>query len=368
MNGKSFFLIVVLLTICSVNSFDLLSLPEIKSISNTDFGKNLIQTMSLSLSKAGDANIDQMKKLLEDLLAKLTGELSALDNTWAIESKRLNDAITKVRKELEDTKTELALTKKELEDLIVKFQEAKKRLEEYHNHIKDNKLEIEAIKEKRAKDAAEYQNSQDEHNIVIEAIDQVVKILQKLIGSISGNGRPEHVQEIAEETRDQMKKAFIQMKRTEEEADLFVQLATKADQAALEKLITLLLKLKVNTEKSKHDDEADEVKSKSTFEKLLDDLTLDIANLDKLAGAQALNIEKYNKQKGELEIKVGELEKLVSKLETDLKLLQEELAKKEAEYKKNRAEMESEIEVVKRLQVIVNERLAKTHEFLSNMK
>lgn len=357
------------------------SLSEIKEITQTDFGKNLLNTINIALDNEG--NINSIQQLLQSLFSKLVDDQKKADIAWEKEDKRLKAKIASLRKKIAETKEKVEKLKDEKEKLIKLIITAKNNLKQYREQLNFNRQQIVHLKKTRAEDHADFLRSQAEHTDIINAIEIVVKELKTLVGSISGRGRPVHVSEISQEKRDAayakknhsflelseetkktLEQSFLEITQDEEEANIFVQMATEADQDALNKLINMLTKLRVSTIRSFNDDKNKEENSIRLYNKLLRRLESDINKLEKMIISQTNNLTKYEKRLAKVISEIATLEKLILALQAELNATIKEHQLKEKLYKEEKAQREEEMTVVQRLLKLVQKRLANMSAYL----
>jgi len=354
-------------TISISNAFEFTNLAEVKELRGSSYGNSLIETISLSLQNNG--GIADVQKLLEDLLWQLNKDHDDATAKWTKEKKELEDKekelqglIEELRKTILDKEGKSA----ELKQLIEK---ADKNLQQYKDQKIGNDKNLKDLEKQRNDDSDEYKKSASEHSDIINAISQVIEELKKLLGSVSGVGKPASVEEIAQETRDRefkLKNSFVQVTRDETEALLFAQLATTADQEALDKLISLLRDLQESTKKSSNEDESHEEKSKATYEVLKASFTTDNQNLDKNIKDQGEKRTDYAEKKKKLDSEITDHKKIKTSTEAELEEKTKEKLQKEAQYNSDKLERDNERVVIKKLQEIVKERLANMSKFLKD--
>jgi len=197
----------------------------------------------------------------------------------------------------------------------------------------------------------------------------VISELAKLRGSIAGVGKPKHVGATSHETRDAAWKAsqkakFVEIFNNEEEAQAFVELATEADQQALEKLIALLNNIERNAKKSLGDDENHERSSEDTFRKLTASLNSDVTSLNGTLKKQRENLNGYIRKINELTITIKIREDLLASKKKDLHSTKEERRNKENQYNADKKKRDEEKRVIQKVQKIVSERLARMSQYL----
>jgi len=223
---------------------------------------------------------------------------------------------------------------------------------------------------RRNKDHAHYDASIKDHAAIIGAIEQVVSQLVKLRGSVSGVGKPSHVGAIANERRDAawkagVRKSFVEITGEDnEETNTFIELATEADQAALEKLIVLLNSILRNTKKSLSDDERAEAQSVNSFNKIKATLESDIQNLENLLKRQRTNLDQYQKRVTDLTLTINIRTSLQRSRDLELRNAVKERKDKKDRFTAETAQRNKEKEVIQRVQKIVKERLTAMSRFL----
>jgi len=228
---------------------------------------------------------------------------------------------------------------------------------------------LNSLKLRRKADKANFRNSVRDHTAVIGAIDQVLASLIKLRGSISGIGKPKHVREIEQEKRDAkwkagLKKSFVQIVGDEVEAAAFAELATEADQSALEKLIGLINQIQTNVKKSLADDEAHEKNSRAIYKKLKTTLEKDNIVLNTTLAKQNANLTKYKKRINDLTVTIKIRRSLLKTRKTELANTKTERMQKEARYNRDKKKRAEEDTIIRKLQKIVKDRLARMSQFL----
>jgi len=360
-------LLIVLVAFSSTNCFDFNS-SEINALKSSSYGASLIETISLTLQNKG--SVADIQQLLIDLLYKLGVDQEKADNDWKKEKKELEDKIKELREQIENLDIEIGKKKGEKVENENKRKTADENLLQYDTQKKANDKSIIDLEEHRKKDFEEFQKSTTDHSTVVNAIDLVVQELTKLTGSISGNAKPAHVDELQHETRDrEFKKlttSFVQITKDETEALIFAQMATSADQEALQKLIGLLRSLAESVKASQIKDSDHEEESKNSYNKLKGQLTSDNTNLEKMIKDQGENRKTYDDNVIKLGGEIEALEKLRNSKNEEKIATEKELSNKENQYNKDKAERDNESKIIKRLQTIVEQRLANVSKFLKD--
>jgi len=369
MRSQNFLFVLVLLSLNYSNTFDFASFVELGDLQSDPYGKSLIETISMSMKNAPGGKIENIQNLLDDLLMKLINDQKKSDDDWAKEKARLNSKISTLKLDISKLKAEIAKLNKTKVENEAKRDFSKKNIQQYTTQKTQDQTTLNDITARRKKDRQNYEASVKEHAAIIGAIEQVINELAKLRGSVSGVNKPSHVQAIANEKRDAaykgVKKSLIEIVGDDdEETNAFIELATEADQAALEKLIALLHNISRNAKKSLSDDESAEAKSLDSFKKLKTSLEGDIKSLENLLKRQHTNLDQYLKKINELTITINIRLSLQHSRENELKNTEVERSSKEQRYHADTAHRSKEKLVIQRVQKIVKERLAAMSHFL----
>jgi len=150
------------------------------------------------------------------------------------------------------------------------------------------------------------------------------------------------------------------------EADVqsFAQVATEADQDALSKLIGLLSSLKLSAEKSLQDDDESEKNSLKYYKKALTRLQSDISLLTTTIKRQNDNLTKYRRRRISLKTEIHDKTELKKKNEA---FLAQNIKIRESEklrYEEDKRGRDREKAIIRKLQKIVDEKLARMKDFL----
>jgi len=357
-------LVVALIFFTCANAFEFTNLLEVKELRKSNYGNSLIETISLQLQNSG--KIEEVQKLLTELLYKLNKDQDDADSEWAKKKGELEDHRDLLIQEIEDLRVKIVGIETRLAELQILIDDSERNIKQYETQHAENRATLDKLAENRAKDKAEYGRSVEEHNDLINAIEQVIAELETLKGHVSGKDRPSHVEEIAQETRDReyLTASFLQVTKDKKTAQNFAQIAAKADQAGLAALIRLLNDLLESTKASRNADEQHEQDSIAAEATLSATLLEDNKALEALLVEQNNHLDKYN---GEHEEKTAELaEKKAEKerKETELAAIIQELIDRERQYLADKAERDNERGIIQKLQHIVDKRLANMSSFL----
>lgn len=360
------FLLIALLTFSYTNSFEFASLAEISEIKATPYGKSLIETISLALEQKG--NVNEVQKLLNDLLFKLNSDQAKDTAWWNKENARLKAKIARLAREIEKLRIEILKALAEKAKYEKLRDQAAANIVQYKKQIAHNLRALADNEQRRNQDAADFKRSQSEHTDILNALDAVLKELNKLVGSVSGQNRPEHVRLGAEENRDRLqalKKSFVQISQDEAEIQAFVELATEADQNALRKLINFIRKVRASTQQSYNDDIEHEKRSIKAYNHLKNILETDNRRLRKMLAQEIKNHALYVKRIAQLIVKIAQLRKLrAAKIAERKATIAERIAKENA-YLARKAQRDEERRVMNRIDRIIKQRLSNMSKYLS---
>ena len=359
MRSKNVILLFALFAVAF--SFDLSSFVELGEIKNDPIGKSLIETISMSLEKTQGGKVENIQNLLQDLLVKLMNDQKASDKAWGKERTRLDNRIRALVTQVSNLKVEVSNLKKLRASTRVKKARSIRNVAQYKSQLAADHSALNTLTIKRRQDKANYQASNREHSAIIGAIESVIASLNKLRGSIAAN-KPSHVKAIAEERRD-LKLAFTEIVG-EQDAIAFAELATDADQSALARLIALLNNILRNTRKSLTDDQAYEAESRSTYRRLKVTLQKDISVLTKTIAKQQANLATYTRKINELTVTINIRLALLKSRQAELKQVRAERLSKENRYNTDKKHRNHENKIIRKLQAIVTDRLARMSSFL----
>ena len=363
--------LILLLVLVSVQVYtlriDFSSFVELTDLKGDSYAESLVQTINTALANKG-GRIEAIQDLLTELYNKLVSDQTKANSDWAKREKSLNTTITDTSNLIEKLATEIALAKKNLAETNSKIDKSNVNLKQYNSQKDADLSMVQTLHIKRNADASIYKTNIQNHQDLIMAIDAVVAELSKLKGSISGVNKPDHIKDIDAETRDRnfknaAKPALLEI-FSESDIDSFLEVATSADQDQLAKLIGMLNSLKRSAQKSLADDDQNEQDSIKIFNVALARLEADIKLLTESIKRQQDNLAKYTAQKISLETEISDKSALKVKNEQFLAQTIEIRRQEKLKYESDMRGRNREKEIIKRLQKIVDEKLARMKEFL----
>jgi chromosome segregation ATPase len=345
---------------------DFSSFVELSDLKGDSYAESLVQTINTALANKG-GRIEAIQDLLANLYDKLVTDQKHADLDWRKRETQLNKTISSTEDLIQKLATQIVNAQKNLALTIKKISKSEQNLAQYTKQLTQDQAMVQTLHIKRNADAAIYKQNLRNHQDLILALDAVIAELNKLRGSISGLGKPGHVDAISAENRDSAwKKAHPALLEVFSESDIssFAQVATEADQDQLSKLIDMLVALKRSTQKSLADDDENEQDSVKHFKKALTRLQSDITLLNITLKRQRENLAKYKRQKVSLETEIRSKTALKVKNENFLAQTKEIRRQEGLKYESDIRARNREKEIIRKLQKIVDEKLARMKEFL----
>lgn len=355
-------LVILLLTIGLSKSFDFASLHEIQSLKQNSFASSLIETISLSLSNSQGEGAAEVLKMLGELRVQLENDQVNDDKTFKAKNEEFESHINKLSEEiaaLDNAIKALEARITELSNLIAK---AKENIKSFEDRISNLVRLGDEMKQTFESDSKYYSEKITGLRSMEEIMINVIKKLKEMVGSISGEGKYDHINATEAEKRDMAwkaaQKSFLQIKKQipVQYANL-LEMTLNADQGALNKLIEILEKI---TEEIRA-----EIKNKvqylenlkNTFNELQQQITDEIkANTDAKT-KQESNKTAYENEKGEKEREKADKEARKAALENEKKINLDLQAQLKSTHEKEKQDRSKEIEIVNVLVGIVQKRL-----------
>lgn len=304
--------------------------------------------------------VQEIENLLNDLLNKLIGTQISADKDWNQRDLNLNKTIKDTQSQIDQLNVEVKTAQAKLAKYQTLVHRAMKNLKQYKSQLISDQSGVNTLAVRRSKDFAAYKDSLNQHQNLLLALEAVIKALLDLVNSVAAL-RPTHVKALSEELRDDAwrKKhpAFLEV-FSENDITMFIQVAEKADQDALGKLIRMLRDLERSTKRSLADDENSENRSIEIFNKLTQKLNTDIKLLQDIIKKQRTNLRNYKQTVNELHVTINTKQSLVAK---NIKFRDQTIAIRLQEYNKYLADTRQrayERKIIERLRKIVRERLA----------
>lgn len=362
-------LFCMLVAISLANAFEFQNLAEVQDLAKNSYANNLIQTISLKLNTNG--SLDDITKLIKDLLDDLQTDEDKLDSDYKKSKKDLEDKIKeqqekKAKYEVEKTKQE-----KIRDDMKELISQAEENLTQFREQKASNLKQLEENKENRKNDKKAYKESVNNHTELCgegALFDLVIAEIEKLRGSALDK---EKVEKNAAGTKGitgelAANNAILNAIQlvSKNEATLFAQLATKVDQDKLQQLIEKLTDMKKSCLSSWEEDKEKEADSLTAYQRIAKNLLEDNVTLDANIKEQEENKADYEKK---LQAALDEIEKLTELIAACVKLIkqyEEELIELKAVYDRQKIVVKEDRGVVNKIKAIFEKKLQTMSEFL----
>jgi SMC interacting uncharacterized protein involved in chromosome segregation len=371
-------LILCIALLSTINSFQFSSLLEVQELKSSIFGSNLIETISLTFQNEDRvAAGKEVLTMLNDLKGQLSSDQANDTSLFEAKFEEFNKHIEKLTDEINQLQTEIEDLVVEIARLTGLIAQADKNIAAFKDRISNLDTLLSQVTVANQNDNKYYNEKISELKRVYAAFGQVIEKLQKLVGSISAVGIYSHINMTDSEKRDTEwaqanmtpeAKSFLQIesgtnemtnmiKKLSKQYDNFLEMTVTADQAALNKLITILTAIQDET-----------LSQKSATETHLNDINAQFAELKKNVEDEiALNKQSLQKQEENrltyIDQKAkAEEEKAAKERRRDLlineRTINEDLrGKLKQTHDKEKEERAGEVEVVDKLMKIVENRL-----------
>jgi hypothetical protein len=312
--------------------------------------------------------IESIQNLITELYTKLLLDQKHSDKDWYERERFLNNTIYDTNALILRLSEQIAAGQKKLALTNSKIARAEKNVKEYSTQYTQERAMVVNLQIKRNMDHAIYKDNVYNNQNLLLALDQVMIALRKLRGSLAGLDRPSHVREGRSESRDRSWKkehgsALMQI-FSEDDIASFIMVATEADQDGLAKLLDLLEKLKRSAEKSLIDFDQDEKDSLKAYNFLHQKLRFDIEKLEGIIRRQERNLKAYISYRNSLIVEINEKTNLRKKNQEFLNQTVETRRVESLRYEADKRARNREKLIIKKLEKIVNEKLAKMNAFV----
>ena len=347
-----------------ISSIDFSTIQELQELKQSTFASSLIETISLSLQSNTGSESTEVLKMLTDLANQLNQDQTNDDATFNNKNNEFERHINALKAEIEKLYQEIELLSSKIADLTKLISVATKNIQAFNDRITNLRLEVVQLNNTFQKDTEYFTERISSLGRVQQTLLNTIVKLNALNGSVSGQNRPDHVNQTSAEKRDsewlnKNVKSFLQADEEvkEGEYDNFLELTLNADQNALNTLTNLIKKI------------ADDVLIKKiTAEKYVLEFTeiynqsLSAVRREKKLNKQALlkqteNKNIYENQRANLEKEKLQKEQRRNSLEKELKLNQDLQKKLSEVHIMEKQERQNETDIVNKLIKIVETRL-----------
>jgi len=169
-------------------------------IDSSDYGKRLLDTIDLQMRSG--ASVDKIIDLLDELSGEMQDEQSEDDKLNVTRQQECDDEIGEFNRRIDAAKAEIADSSAQLASLRPQLEQTKNEKAVKETEIDGLNAEISGLKAAHNGDSGSYDERIAEHKASIEAIDESIVELNKLVGSSSGQGVNETSELTAAEKRD----------------------------------------------------------------------------------------------------------------------------------------------------------------------
>lgn len=157
------------------------NMPELKTIEQSKWGSQLLDTIALQIQNK--APMDKIYAVLNEIITGLQDQQAEEDSAHAAkmaecarEDDRLTNTINEATLAIEGLDARIAELKKEIREGETREGELVHQIDLLEQHIEHSN-------EVRAKDSADFERRQQETNIAIEAIQDAIVEVEKLVGA-----------------------------------------------------------------------------------------------------------------------------------------------------------------------------------------
>ena len=330
------------------------------------YASSLIQTINTELNASG-GKIETIQHLITEMYDKLLMDQKHADKDWYERERFLNGTIYDTNNLIIRLSEQISASQKNLAVTNSKISKGDTNIKQYSGQFIQEKNLVVNLEIKRNQDHSIYKDNVYNNQNMLMALDQVMIALRKLRGSVAAN-RPGHVKEIQSEQRDRNWKkehggALMQI-FSQEEIDNFVEIATEADQDGLTKLLALLEALRKSSNKSLIDFDSDEHHSHKSYNLLMSKLKFDISKLEGIIQRQKNNLQAYISSRNSLNVEISEKINLRTRNQQFMTQTLEIRRVQKLKYESDARGRNKEMLIIKRLEKIVKEKLAKILEIV----
>jgi len=331
----------------TTNNRQLGILAELQTIDNTDFGKKLLDTISLQLKNKSP--LSDISKLLSDIRSELLNQQEKAD---AQEGQAARDCAKGIR----NYNSRIDKATNEINEAIVSIAGYKRQISSLETQKTSYEAQIKLLGEKevqfreaRKKDQADFTNRVAQQRAVVAALEQITPELEHL--KPHGNVHAALV-ELAKIGRTNPIGALLQVAMT-------------LDPGALQRVIQHLNKLKESVAASIEDDIKAEAEAKRNFDKMIGEFNEERSNLENslTQTKQELETAKQNLHNQQVRLKNNQKElKIATKGKQQLI---QQCDERKARYNSEKAARAKEIKIVEKVLQIIASRLENMQDYIS---
>jgi len=331
----------------TTNNRQLGILAELQNIDNTDFGKKLLDTISLQLKNKSP--LSDISKLLSEIRSELVHQQEKSDAEEG-------QAARECHKQIRNYNSRIDKATNEINEAIVNIANHKRNIASFETQQKSYEAQIKLLGEKevqfreaRKKDEADFANRIAQQKAVVTALEQITPELEHL--KPHGNVHAALV-ELAKIGRSNPIGALLQVAMT-------------LDPGALQRVIQHLNKLKESVAASIEDDIKAEADAKRNFDKMIGEFRDERTNLENSLTQVKQQLEAEKQQLHTQEVRLADNQKEL-KTATEGKTKTIKMCdERKARYNTEKAARAKEIGIVEKVLQIIASRLDNMQDYIT---
>lgn len=321
-------------------------LADLKKIESRDFGKKILDTISLQL--ANKAPLQDVAKLLSDLKENLYQQQADSDKTHTIQEEECAN-------EIKNYDERIALANKEIEESSQNIGTLNTQISQLKANIENAKLQLNILDKREANlvtnhdaDVAAFHKRVEEHNQVLDALDIIIPKLE----SINQQASQEAV--------------FAELSKIGKSNPIaaLVSIAATLDPAALANVVNKLKEIRNSVATSLENDRVHEEEANNNFNAL-------VKEINDVREGQKKRLREDNEALAEAEAKLQFETERRDRNQQELESASNGKAQKEAtcegwrkQYETNKAQRASEVDIITKVQNILATRLEGMKDYL----
>lgn len=324
-------------------------------------GNALLSLVQMHMKAGGP--LDELVVLLGEMRDQLLQQGDEDDTLWKQQNQTCNENIESYQTELDDAETQIETSSDSLENLRPALSQVQSEIESGKTDLKALEDEQSSASENREASHDTWEKNDADYSDAIAAVEESIALMRQL------------------KTEDDVSFVQIGLKNLESRIDrglhkssrvLFgaavttlAEMATTADQALVQKIVSLLDEIRRALESSQEEDRENEEKEAKEFEEYDSTISEEITSLKERISAQETT---ETELKDEIEFEEDTLLAAQGKQETYSKLLEEQQAQCDAwkaTHESNASNREGELEILEQVIQIVNERIVTMEGYLN---
>lgn len=355
----SLFLIVLLVSVTSTEFVPKSDFNSVLAeIDNHHFGNTILSAISVQLST--EAPIEQVSALLTQVTNQLKNDQGEADKRNQTEQAGCNKEIAQYNENIDFHSRQLAAFRQKKANNEQLKATAQSELAQTNADLTENAAAIKSGTETRARNHQEWQREHKEHTEAIAAIDEATVLIQHLKTGTSFVQLKNHFSRVTGTMEAYKHKHALWTPVIQAMA----QLANRADQATVKKILDLLANIRANLEKSLGVEQKQEEDQVALWKTTLANLLKQKASLLAKKRSLEANIVTYTKIIEESQQKIEEHSAELEENRQGLKEKTEWCEERSATYLAESAERARELDILRQLQQHFEKKVAHMKEYL----